>query len=391
MSWQETDKVTLRKEFVLQAIKEGSNISQLCKAYRVSRKTGYKWINRFHECGSKGLIDQPTLPNYSPRKISKAMVKNIIEIRQKHPRWGARKIQVILFRNKIKDVPAPSTIHKVLLKEGYLTPTRKTKLHLSRFEHEAPNHLWQADFKGHFAYEKGRCHPLTILDDHSRFSVMLKACKNEQGVTVKPIFIEAFQRYGLPDRINFDNGNPWGSLYDCARYTTLSKWIIRLGVKVSYSPPGTPQINGKDERFHRTLKTELLDFHYFKNISHIQKHFNEWRETYNLERPHEGIGMQVPSDRYHQSYRLYPQVLPEIEYSNDYKIKYPDMRGRLSFHGKQVFVGIPFAKEPLGIRETNKKGVFQIYFSHQKLGEIDLSLTPKNTITNLYSGKVKDL
>lgn len=391
MSWQEHDRVSLRKEFISQAIKPSANISELCRRYKISRKTGYKWLGRFHNDGAKELADHSKRPLYSPKKTSKSVEKQILQTKEKHPYWGARKVRVLLKRQKLETLPAKSTIHKILKKHGYVTSKEKTGAHAIRFEHEAPNRLWQMDFKGHFAYERGRCHPLTILDDHSRFSICLRACINETGKVVKPILIETFRCYGIPERINVDNGSPWGALFDCAKYTTLSVWLIQLGIKVSYSRPRHPQTNGKEERFHRTLKTELLDNHYFRTIKHIQQSLNEWREIYNLERPHEGIGMQVPSERYQPSYRRYPEKLPEVIYSTDYDIRQVDQRGRLVINGRQIFVGIPFSKKQIGLRETIKPGVIEFYYSHQKLGVINMGLIAKNTITNLYSGRTKEL
>ena len=376
----------LRKEFVLLAAQQGSNITELCRRYNISRKTGYKWTKRYASDGKNGLEDLSKRPKTSPERISLNYVERIISIRKKYPAWGARKIRTILLRSYAeKDLPACSTIHKILEQNGYIVKENQAQTHWNRFEHEAPNHLWQMDFKGHFAYEKGRCHPLTILDDHSRFSVLLRACQNETIETVKPLLIETFRRYGLPERINVDNGSPWGSIFYCARYTTLSVWLIRIGVQVSYSRPGHPQTNGKDERFHRTLKRELLEPNYFRNIKHIQKHFDEWRDIYNIERPHEGIGMKVPAERFQPSYRAYPEVLPEIEYASEDKVRIVDCRGRIALKGKNIFVGMPFAKEPVAIRPTKEADIIQFYYAHQKLGEVDLSTVQKNTMVNLYS------
>lgn len=391
MSWQEKDKVTLRREFLSFAHKPEINFTQLCKQYNISRKTGYKWLKRYQAGGMSELKDKSTRPHSSPIQLPSSVVEQICQIREKYPYWGARKIQAILARTVMEYVPAKSVIHKILQKNGYIAARQRTSSAMQRFEHSAPNHLWQMDFKGHFAYEKGRCHPLTILDDHSRFSLKLKACTNEKGETVKAALIEVFHQYGLPQRINVDNGNPWGSVFACARYTTFSLWLIRLGITVSYSRPGHPQTNGKDERFHRTLKLELLNHTYFKDLKHIQIKFDEWRNHYNCERPHEGIGMAVPVQRYLPSYRLYPAELSEVAYAPDYILRKVDLRGRISFEGRQIFVGIPFAKEILGVRYKINEEVIEIYYCHQKLGELDLQYVPKKTITNLYSGRVAEL
>lgn len=376
----------LRKEFVLQASQERSNVSELCRRYGISRKTGYKWLERYEAGGERPFEDRSRRPKRSPEQTAGAWVERVIRVREKHPAWGARKIRVVLAREYAgEDLPAPSTLHKILAQQGYIVQEEHAQRHWNRFEHEGPNHLWQMDFKGHFAYEQGRCHPLTILDDHSRFSLSLEACKEETRTTVQPLLIETFRRYGLPERINVDNGSPWGSLFECARYTVLSVWLIRIGVKVSYSRPRHPQTNGKAERFHRTLKKEVLEPHYFRSLAHIQAYFDQWRDNYNLERPHEGIGMEVPAKRYQASYRAYPEVLPEIAYDSSDCVRKVDCRGRVSMQGRAIFVGMPFSKEYIAIRPTSNSDVVQIVYAHQPLGEIDLSRLPKGSIINLYS------
>lgn len=384
MSWQEKNKVSLRLEFVNQAIKDESNITDLCERYNISRKTGYKWINRYLEGDS--LSDLSKTPHNSPNKTSAELEEKILSVRREHPYWGPKKIKQILSRELPQSyIPGETAIYKILLKNNCINKKKTPQTHFQRFEHEAPNHLWQMDFKGHFEYEKGRCFPLTILDDHSRFSIKLHACSNERGETVKPLLIDTFRRYGLPMRINVDNGNPWGSLYEQARYTTLSVWLIRVGVTISYSAPNHPQTNGKDERFHRTLKLELLNSNYFKNLKHIQNKFDRWRDIYNQERPHEGINMQVPAERYYPSYRVFQDALRPIEYSSDYTVRKVDSRGRLSIGGRRIFVGIPFSQEPLGI--GFRDSYIDIFYCHQKLGELNIRNIGKNSLTNLYSGK----
>jgi hypothetical protein len=257
-----------------------------------------------------------------------------------------------------------------------------------RFEHEAPNRLWQMDFKGHFPYEQGRCHPLTVLDDHSRFSLGLRACTEETGEVVKTQLINIFRQYGLPERINVDNGNPWGSVFEQTRYTTFNIWLIKQGIQVSHSRPYHPQTNGKEERFHRTLKSELLNNRYFRNLDHIQKEFDQWRDIYNLERPHQAIGMKVPADRYQPSYREYVECIRPYEYAEDYKVQKVDKRGRLFIAHRILFVGKPFASEEVGLRyDREEENLVKIYFRQQLLGEIDLNMINKNDMINVYSGK----
>ena len=388
MAWGELELVSRRLEFVKLALQPDANLTELVARYDISRKTAYKWINRYLEEGKSGLADRSKRPTRSPNTLSDDWVAKICEVRKKHPAWGGLKIQVVLQREAGVEVPSARTIQRVLKAHGLADNHAANRLATKRFEHEAPNHLWQMDFKGHFPYETGRCHPLTILDDHSRFSIALNAYADEKGETIRPGLIEAFERYGLPDRINVDNGPPWGSLYDSARYTTFSLWLIRHGVKVSYSRPRHPQTNGKEERFHRTLKAEVLNHSYFRDLAGIQNRFDEWRDIYNLERPHQGIGMEVPMSRYRVSYRGYEGEAEGYEYASDYDVRRIDCRGRLVMNGRNVFVGMPFSREELGVRESPETGLLEIYYHHQKLGEVDLRKIEKGSMVNLYSGKL---
>lgn len=388
MPWKVESVMKVREEFVRLACANETNMAELCRRYGISRKTGYKWLKRFKEKGRDALADQSKKPNTSPSETPDHVISKIIKVREKHPRWGGLKIHAVLGREAIEPPPSARCIQRVLKEQGYISEEKGACLAIKRFEHEAPNHLWQMDFKGYFLHEQGRCHPLTVLDDHSRFSLGLRACPNERGSTITPHLIEIFKRYGLPERINVDNGNPWGSPLENARYTFFSIWLIKLGIHVSYSRPSHPQTNGKEERFHRTLKEELINYSYFHDLAHIQKAFDEWRDTYNLERPHQAIGMKVPADRYVPSYRAYSEVIRSYEYATDYEVKKVDSRGRVSTARGAIFVGMPFSGEYLGIRTSGDAELkISVYFRQQKLGEIAESLIQKKRMINLYSKK----
>jgi transposase InsO family protein len=259
MPWQEVSTVSLRKEFVLLAMQPGTNITELCRRFRIKRKTGYKWLNRYEIGGVAGLVDESRRPRHSPLRTARRVEEAIVELRHRHPDWGARKLIRRLRDLGHTHLPAPSTAQAILMRSGCIAPEESSK-HKAfiRFEREHPNSLWQMDFKGHFALNDGRrCHPLTVLDDHSRFNLGLTACADEQGGTVQDQLTELFGRYGLPDSIGVDNGPPWGDSYE-QPYTRVTAWIIRHGITVWHSRPYHPQTLGKDERFHRTLKLEVL-------------------------------------------------------------------------------------------------------------------------------------
>jgi len=371
MPWQEVSTVSLRKEFVTLASAEGANRSELCRRFGISRKTGYKWLERAGAaCGV--LADASRRPAHSPWRTEPRLEQLILALRDEHPAWGARKL-----RRRLQDLgqeclPAPSTMQAILERHGRIDP-QGSREHRSwqRFEHAQPNALWQMDFKGHFALQTGRCHPLTVLDDHSRFALCLEACANEQGQTVQQRLSGVFQRYGLPARIGVDNGSPWGDTFG-SPYTPLVAWLIRLGVSVSHSRPYHPQTLGKDERFHRTLKAEVLDRTY-SDLPELQRRFDDWRSVYNCERPHEALGMQVPASRYRPSPRPMPQSLPPIEYSPGDFVRRVADQGWLSFRGRPLHVSKAFAGLPVALRpRPDQDGLFEVFFCHQKIAQFDL-------------------
>lgn len=356
-----------RVEFVRLARSPDANISELCRRFAISRKTGYKWLGR-EDCE-----DRSRRPRSSPTRTDAALEAKVLAIRDKHPAWGARKIAHVLHRDEQLQL-ATSTVNSVLRRHGRITREASiaaTPWH--RFEHDTPNALWQIDFKGHFATGRQRCHPLTVLDDHSRFNVVLQALGDERLASVQPVLHRAFERFGLPERINADNGHPWGSPSQPGGLTALAVWLIRLGVRVSYSRPLHPQTNGKEERFHRTLKDEVLAQREFRDLDDAQMHLAQWRNIYNFERPHEALGMQTPASRYRPSRRSMPKELPAIEYIAGDLVRRVQKNGWVCLQGRYIrlskaLIGHSVACRPM----AEKDGEFDVYFCHQKVDEIDL-------------------
>ncbi len=371
MGWSEVSIMSGRREFVKLARQEGANVRELCRRYGISPTTGYKWIDRGAD-ETETYRDRSRRPLHSPKRTGEAIEQLILEIRDQHPVWNARKIRHLLRRQLRADqhLPAASTVGQVLKRNGRIREAASAAAHQwHRFEHEAPNELSQIDFKGHFATGEGRCFPLTMIDDHSRYSQVLKACTNERTETVKAHLIESFRRFGLPKRMNMDNGNPWGNPTG-DRYTKLTVWLIRLGVGISHSRPLHPQTNGKDERFHRTLKAELIGNRWFSTMAEVQKAFDRWREIYNHERPHEALGLDVPASRYRASMRCYPEVLPPIDYDTSDLIRSVRPNGQVSFQGRQYFVGQAFAGEKVALRPADDDGVWGVFFCHQRIATV---------------------
>lgn len=372
MPWNEVTTLTLRYEFVTFALQEGSNISQLCIRFGISRKTGYKWLRYFLESGERGLGNHSSRPHHSPYKTAPSMEEQILALREKHPSWGGRKLKVTLQNGGQIDVPAASTITSILRRNGRIHPEESVK-HKAfiRFEHPCPNWLWQMDFKGHFPTNCGRCHPLTILDDHSRFNLLLRACADEKTDTVKQALISTFRCYGLPYRMTMDNGSPWGG--DSPEdLTALTVWLIRIGVCVSHSRPYHPQTQGKDERFHRTLNEDAIRGFVFRDLEHCQSRFDDFRHIYNFERPHESLKMKPPCHRYQPSQRQYLETLPPIEYGTDDIVRMVQDKGKFSFKGRDFRVSAALRGQPIALRPTSCDGIYSVRFCHHALTEISL-------------------
>lgn len=227
------------------------------------------------------------------------------------------------------------------------------------------------DFKGEFKMSNDKyCYPRTILDDHSRYSLSVEACGNQRGRTVKRPLMNVFRRYGLPPAMLMDNGPPWGTWP--RSYTRLEVWLLRLDVSVSHGRPFHPQTQGREERFHRTMKVELLQGRRFDNLRHCQELFDPWRDCYNLERPHEALAMQPPVSRYRLSERMYPEQLPELEYGSLDAVRKVSAVGQFRFKGVTFKLSEGFAGERLGVRPTCEDGCYRVYFGSHCVGRMDM-------------------
>jgi transposase InsO family protein len=363
--------MSLRLEFVHLARQDTLTMTELCQRFNISRQTGYKWLRR----GECALADQSRRPASSPAKTPDAMEQEVVQLRQAHPRWGGRKIRRRLEDLGFRAVPQASTVTGILHRHGLILPADSAMREpWTRFEHDQPNALWQMDFKGHFdTLQKQRCSPLTVLDDHSRFSILLRACARTDTETVQAGLREAFGQYGLPSRINTDNGSPWGSPGSPGQLTELAVWLIKLGIRISYSAPYHPQTNGKDERFHRTLKAEVLNGRCFATHEHVQRELDRWRTVYNCERPHEAIGMDTPISRYQPSPRTLPSILPEPEYGPDDVVLRVKSDGQLRFEGRRLKVSNALCGLTVAARaKCGEDGVFEFWFAHHRILTLDL-------------------
>lgn len=372
MPWQEIGTVNLRAEFVELSRAGTVSFSELCRRYSVSRKTGYKWLHRFEELGVAGLHDHSRRPTHQPAHTSPQVEDLIVACHDKYPQWGPRKLRKLLTDEGHRHLPVPSTITEILRRHNRLGSSTPEPMPWHRFEHPYPNDLWQMDFKGHFPLGQQRCHPLTVLDDCSRFSLCLQACGNEQSQTVRQALTSTFRQYGLPQRMTMDNGPPWGAGGGNGRFSRLIVWLIEQGITVGHSRPYHPQTQGKLERFHRTLKSELLGRRQFDSFERCQRAFNSWRNQYNLVRPHEALGMERPASRYECSQRPWQEHPPAYEYGPIDQVRKVSADQCISFHRYVIGVGEGFIGKHVALRPTLVDGQYTLHFCHQQIGEVDL-------------------
>lgn len=364
--------MSLRLEFVRMAEQEGANLRELCRRYGVSPPTGYKWLGRYRAEGAAGLVDRARRPRRSPGRTPAAVEALVLAERDRYPARGPRKLRRQLQNRGHADLPAPSTVAAILRRHGRVDPAAAPRHRpFERFEHPTPNALWQMDFKGHVPLAGGgRLHPLTVLDDHSRFAICLAACADERTATVRAHLEAAFRRYGLPARMLMDNGSPWGDAAD-SPWTPLTVWLLRLGVGVSHGRPRHPQTQGKDERFHRTLTAELLRGRPFADPTEAQRTFDAWRDDYNALRPHEALGLAVPVARYRPSPVPFPEPLPPIDYGPGAAVRRVDSRGEVHFRGRRLRVGKGFRGQPVALRPAAVGHLLEVYYCQHRVKTVD--------------------
>ena len=374
MPWQVKELFTMKREFVMFAQQEGSNMAELCRRFGISRVCGYKWLRAFREDGDSGLEQRSRRPRSHPLQTAQAMEQVVLELRAQHPAWGGRKLKRRLERLGFEGVPAASTITEILRRHGQLgQPGVEAQGPWQRFEYQAPNQLWQMDFKGPLKLvDTGRCEILTLLDDHSRYSLAVEACANQRAQTVKGRLREVFGRYGLPERILSDNGSPWGSAEAACPYTELGVWLLRLGVELIHGRPYHPQTQGKQERFHGSLQVEVLNQSTaWRDLEHCQKRFSQFRDCYNHERPHEALQMQVPASRYRPSLRAMPENLPALEYLAQDQVRRVKSKGEVKFKGQLFYVGQAFAGLDVAFRQSAQENRWELFFGWKRIGGLD--------------------
>lgn len=373
MPWNETTAMDQKVQFVSDYLRERFSMSELCDRYGVSRKTGYKWIDRYIVHGPAGLGDRTRAPHSHPNQIDPVIVKALLQMRLKHPHWGGKKLLVkVRDRHSDWELPACSTVCDILSRNGLVTKRRRRRAvgHPGKPGSAIvlPNDVWSADFKGQFKTRDGiYCYPLTVTDNFSRY---LLGCQSVDSTAVecsKPVFTRIFKEYGLPWRIRTDNGVPFATS-TLGRLSKLSAWWVRLGVLPEFIEPGKPQQNGKHERMHRTLKDETTKPP-AANSRAQQRKFNTFRHEYNDERPHEALDMNTPSQVYQASQREMPNKIPPFEYPDRFEVRYVSANGGIRWNQQWINVSSAVVGEHVGLEEVDN-GLWDVYFGVLKLGRL---------------------
>lgn len=364
-----------QKGFLIQDYARGRfTKAELSRRYGVSRKTVNKWIDRFEEEGKAGLADRSRRPHTSPTQTPEEIVEEILELRRRHPHWGAKKLLWILEQRQPDfDWPARSTVCD-LLKRNDMVPKKTRRQypgHAGRpmTPMNAANEIWCADFKGHFKTHDGiYCYPLTVSDGYSRFLLGCKGLDATAHEGAKPVFARLFREDGLPQVIRTDNGVPFATTA-LSRLSRLSVWWIRLGIYPELIEPGHPEQNGRHERMHRTLKLHTARPP-ASSMRAQQRRFDAFRIEYNEQRPHEALGQNTPASHYRASVRAMPERLPEIEYPPHLELRYVSNNGGIRFNWEWVNISHVLKHEYVGLEEVGD-GVWDVYYGPLRLGQFD--------------------
>jgi len=363
-----------RLRFVGLVLSGESSMSRLCDEFGISRKTGYKWLARYHADGAAGLQERSSAPLRHGRLLDEEIVSAVLALRERWPHWGPRKLRAkLLTERPTRVLPAASTIGEWLHAAGCTqAPARRRRAPVFAGPFAsiaAPNDVWCTDFKGWFLTGDGlRCDPLTITDAHSRYLLRCQGIGGQDEDSARPEFERVFRQFGLPRAMRSDNGVPFATV-GAGGLSRLSVWWLKLGIAIERIAPGRPQQNGRHERMHRTLKAETASPP-AESLVAQQARFDQFAAEFNSERPHEGLGQVVPASVYVASPRPYPSHVREIEYEAGTAVRRVRSNGQIKWAGDMIFVGEVLVGEPVGVTET-ALGDWLVRFAGVDLGYID--------------------
>jgi putative transposase len=376
MSWDETTRMTQRVRFISDLARDLYTMTELCERYGISRKTGYKWVQRHSQEGYEGLRDRSSARNSQAKRTPQEIEEALVELRRTHVYWGPRKLLKVLRQRQPKvDWPAASTVGAILKRHGLVEGRRPARRRWPSGNRaplqpaSSPNQSWSSDFKGQFRMGDGRlCYPLTVMDGYSRFLLGVDSLESVSEGPVWLVFERLFREYGLPEGIRTDNGIPFASAAVAGLSRLSVKWI-KLGIRLERIMPGHPEQNGRHERMHRTLKQETAR-PAAADRSAQQESFDRFRHLYNEHRPHQALDQRTPSELYRPSERFYPGSLPEPEYPGHFEVRSVRPNGEIKWQGEYLYLSEALIGERVGLEERDE-GVWSVFFGAVLLGRFD--------------------
>ena len=353
MPWKEVHVLDERLKFINLCLEKKHPLAEICREFGISRPTAYKFLQRYNDEGPAGLHDKPRAPHAHPNSVSPDIEEQILKAKTAYPTWGPRKLRAWL-QKKYQACcwPAPSTIGEILKRNGL---TRKSRLRRKASPSSAltrpdgPNSVWTVDFKGWFRTKDGKkCHPLTIIDAHSRYIIRCQALSREDTDSAMPVFVGAFLEFGLPAVIRSDNGPPFASVA-AGGFSRLSLWFLKMGIVPERIKPGHPEENGSHENMHRFLKADIIVNSPSENLHGQQRNFDRFVREYNEERPHEALGYKTPSELYVPSSYRFPLAAPKFTYSKEYTLRSVHKDGSIRWKRKDIYISEVFRRETVGL------------------------------------------
>jgi transposase InsO family protein len=356
-----------RVEFVVAAIRKSQSFRSLCDEFGISRPTGYLWLRRYERQGVPGIAERSRKPHSSPGRTDAAIEQRVRQVRLRYPDWGARKLQVVLSREGVE--LARNTIHRILLRHDLVKPVDQHPAALQRFQRQQPNELWQMDFKGPKGWPQP-VGPLSVLDDHSRYLILLAANGSTEGQPVREQLETAFHSCGVPEALLMDHGTPWWNQQSPSGRTKLSLWLMRQGIRLYWSGVRHPQTQGKIERFHGSLQ-RALNRRGFPG-QHLQAWLDAYRREHNHVRPHEALNMKTPATVWHPSSRRYDPRPPRWEYPAGAWVLKVDPQGKIEVQGRKWKISKALCGEWVQLVAIEHRVL--VYYCATLVRELDLGL-----------------
>jgi len=377
MPWKETEVMKLREEFVLKALGNVMSFTDLCSEYAVSRKTGYKWLERFRQGGLGALYDQSRRPDSSPDALNESVVCELIRIKKSvSSTWGPKKVHALYERQHGRaDAPSLSSVKRVLDRAGYVEHRRRPRRDQTTRVQEGvvpqkPNELWTVDFKGWWkTRDRARCEPLTVRDGFSCFLLDLRAMESQSERSVRPVFEQIFELYGLPEAIRSDNGSPFASFNAPLGLSRLSSWWVSLGIRLDRIDPGRPDQNGAHERIHRDIRAEL-QMDPAACIEQSQPLFDQWRNEFNWQRPHEALEMKFPGEVYTSSSISFKNEPVDISYPAEWIERRVTTGGAIKLCNSRINISTALTGFIVGLQPVADR--LDVWFDYLRIGHIDL-------------------